>query len=51
MVSLLSIVFILDNRNNKGSTTDMFHEDCGKPWEHKVHSRRPLVVWCKSVTP
>lgn len=35
MVALLSIVFFLDNRNDKGSTTDIFHEDCGKPWEHR----------------
>lgn len=47
MVSLLSVVFIKDNRNDKGSTTDMFNEDCGKPREHKVHSKRSLVVWWK----
>lgn len=51
MVSLLSVVSIIDNRNGKGSTTDMFNEDCGKPREHKVHSKRSLVVWWKSVTP
>lgn len=41
---LLSIAFILDNRNDEISTTDEFNEGYGKLWEHKVHSLRPLVV-------